>query len=296
MKIPSTICLFFAGLIISQNLSGQEACSLQNISFEPGEKIRYQVYYNIGFLWIPAGICDFETSMTTWATEVLAAKPAVVNPPKNPAPESHTALHLKATGITHRAYDPFFSVRDTLESYVNPLNLIPYEGKKYTHEGKWHGQDNFLFQPSDTSEGWNIRTQLKRREVWKDPVYEHTRDCGFDIISSVYRMRNIPDERLFSGQAIHIPVRLDDGQYDVWLSYKGKALIKLHRGKTHHAHYFELSLIEGSVFKKGDVLKLWLGNDLNRLPLQIESPIRVGSVKAVFEYAENLRYPQENSK
>jgi hypothetical protein len=109
-------------------------------------------------------------------------------------------------------------------------------------------------------------------------------------------MRNIPDERLFSGQAIHIPVRLDDGQYDVWLSYKGKALIKLHRGKTHHAHYFELSLIEGSVFKKGDVLKLWLGNDLNRLPLQIESPIRVGSVKAVFEYAENLRYPQENSK
>ncbi len=295
MKIPSILCLFITGLITAQNLSGKELCSLQNNSFAAGEKIRYQVYYNIGFIWIPAGICDFETKMTPWTAKARTAQSVPATGNKSPAAlNSHPALHLKATGVTHRAYDAFFTVRDTLESYVDPFSLVPYESKKYTHEGKWHGQDNFLFQPSDTSEGWNIRTQLKRREVWKNPTFNHTKDCGFDIISSIYRMRNIPDSLLFSGQPIHLPVRLDDGQYDVRLSYKGKALIKLHRGNTRYAHYFELSLIEGTIFKKGDVLKLWLGNDLNRLPLQIESPIRVGSVKAVFEQAENLRHPQED--
>lgn len=308
MKIPSILCLLVAGLIMAQNLSGKEPCSLQNTSFNAGEKIRYQVYYNIGFIWIAAGVCDFEAKMTTWTAKTTTPKTGPVtgknslvtekNSPatgnNSPAPlNSHPALHLKATGVTHRAYDAFFTVRDTLESYVNPFNLIPYESIKYTHEGKWHGQDNFLFQPSDTSEGWNIRTQLKRKGVWRDPTFSHTKDCGFDIISSVYRMRSIPDSLLFSKQAIRIPVRLDDGQYDVTLSYKGKALIKLRRGDTHYAHYFELSLVEGTVFKRGDVLKLWLGNDPNRLPLQVESPIRVGSVKAVFERAENLRHVQE---
>ena len=303
MKIPSILCLFITGLVGAPHLSGKEPCSLQNTSFDAGEKIRYQVYYNIGFIWIAAGVCDFEAKMTTWTAKTTTSKAgpstgknSLVTGKNSPDPlnSSLPALHLKATGVTHRAYDAFFTVRDTLESYVNPSSLIPYESIKYTHEGKWHGQDNFLFQPSDTSEGWNIRTQLKRKGVWRDPTFSHTKDCGFDIISSVYRMRSIPDSLLFSKQAIRIPVRLDDGQYDVTLIYKGKALIKLRRGNTHQAHYFELSLVEGTVFKRGDVLKLWLDNNPNRLPLQVESPIRVGSVKAVFEHAENVRHAQKN--
>lgn len=294
MKFPSFICLSIVGLIMGLDLPGQAACSLQNTHFAVGEKIRYQVYYNIGFIWIPAGICDFETGMRPWTAQTPVNLTKKTKENSSLAAVSRPALHLKATGVTHRAYDPFFMVRDTLESYVNPHNLIPYESIKYTHEGKWHGQDNFLFLASDTSSGWNICTQLKRRTVWKDPRYSHSKDCGFDIISSIYRMRNLPDSLLLSGQAIHIPLRLDDAQYDVWLKYQGNALIKLHKGDKHYAHYFELSLIEGSVFKKGDVLKLWLSQDANRIPLLIESPIRVGSVKAVFEQAENLLYPQKN--
>ncbi|MGI5834742.1 MAG: hypothetical protein ACOX59_09070, partial [Bacteroidales bacterium] len=64
MKIPSILCLFIIGLITAHNLSCKEPCSLQNTSFNAGEKIRYQVYYNIGFIWIPAGVCDFEAKMT----------------------------------------------------------------------------------------------------------------------------------------------------------------------------------------------------------------------------------------
>ncbi|HPY58382.1 MAG TPA: hypothetical protein PLX61_05775, partial [Bacteroidales bacterium] len=69
MKIPSILYLLVAGLIMAQNLSGKEPCSLQNTSFNAGEKIRYQVYYNIGFIWIAAGVCDFEAKMTTWTAK-----------------------------------------------------------------------------------------------------------------------------------------------------------------------------------------------------------------------------------
>jgi hypothetical protein len=57
------------------------------------------------------------------------------------------------------------------------------------------------------------------------------------------------------------------------------------------AHAFTMTLIEGNIFKRGDVLKMWISNDGNKIPLQIESPIRVGYVKAIFRSAQNTLFP-----
>ena len=50
-------------------------------------------------------------------------------------------------------------------------------------------------------------------------------------------------------------------------------------------------LVAGEVFKKGDKMKIWVSNDENKLPLLIESPVSVGSIKAVLKSYEGLRYP-----
>jgi hypothetical protein len=52
-----------------------------------------------------------------------------------------------------------------------------------------------------------------------------------------------------------------------------------------------MTLIEGKVFKRGDVLKLWVSDDGNKLPLMVETPIKVGTVKAVFKQVSQNRYP-----
>ena len=49
-------------------------------------------------------------------------------------------------------------------------------------------------------------------------------------------------------------------------------------------------LVEGNVFKKGDYMKLWVSDDKNKIPLLIESPVSIGSIKAVLKSHSGLRY------
>lgn len=245
-----------------------DICSIKRTAFQPGERIRYCAYYHWGFIWLSAGLCDME----------------VFNSSMNNMP----TYRLNANGWTYSSYDPFFKVRDTLVAEVDTCTMIPYEAHKYAHEGNWAGEDHFFFQPSDTAVGYEVKTILKRKQTIRPPKHTYTPHCGFDILSSIYRWRNLPDSVLYADKPICIPVRLDDDEYDVYLHYKGTCDIKLHRGETYRSRYFEMSLIEGTVFNKGDYLKLWISDDANRVPLQVEAPIRVGSVKAIFQEAENL--------
>ncbi len=55
-------------------------------------------------------------------------------------------------------------------------------------------------------------------------------------------------------------------------------------------------LIEGHVFEDGDKMNIWVSNDSNRIPLLIESPLAVGSVKAVLKSHQGLKYELNESK
>ena len=59
---------------------------------------------------------------------------------------------------------------------------------------------------------------------------------------------------------------------------------------------FSAMLIQGSVFKGGEKMFLWVTNDKNRIPVYIESPIIVGSVRATLIDIKGNRYPLEFGK
>lgn len=248
----------------------QYLCSVSNDLLVPGERLDYQLYYNVGFVWIPAGTCEFRV------------RNAVYN--KKPA------YQLSAQGRSHKSFDAFYRVRDTLVSYVDTQTLTPFRAYKYTHEDNWNGIDDFTFRKE--SGNWQITTRLKRKKGWLPAQESVTTRCGFDIVTSIYRLRCFSSPDMYTlGKRIDIPVRLDDGEYMVHLTYVGKERIKLYGDGFYNAYAFTLSMIEGNIFKRGDVLKMWISDDRNRIPLLIESPIRVGVVKALFRNGENTRYP-----
>lgn len=269
MKRTFLLCLFM--VCLSFFTRGQYLCSVNNDLLLPGERLEYQLYYNVGFVWIPAGTCDFRV------------KNAIYN--KKPA------LQLSVQGRSHKSFDAFYRVRDTLVSYVDSQTLTPFRAFKFTHEDNWNGVDDFTFAKSNDN-SWKISTRLKRKRGWLPAQDSETTRCGFDIITSIYRLRcfNSPDMYVL-GKRLDIPVRLDDGEYVVHLTYVGKERIKLYGDGFYNAHAFTLSMIEGNIFKRGDVLKMWISDDRNRIPLLIESPIRVGVVKALFRSGDHTKYP-----
>jgi hypothetical protein len=271
--------LLFAFLILCMPFTGnaQYLCSVNSDLIAPGEHLDYQLYYNVGFVWIPAGTCEFRV--------------------RNALYNKKPAYQLSAQGRSQKSFDTFYRVRDTLISYVDTETLTPYRAFKYAHEDNWNGIDDFTFRK--TNGDWLITTRLKRKHGWKPVEESNSSRCGFDIVTSIYRLRCFAGPEMYiKGKRLDIPVRLDDGEYIIHLTYLGKERIKLYGDGYYSAHAFTLSMIEGNIFKRGDVLKMWISDDRNRIPLLIESPIRVGYVKALFRSGEGTKYPiaQASSK
>jgi hypothetical protein len=71
---------------------------------------------------------------------------------------------------------------------------------------------------------------------------------------------------------------LDNEVYDMYIRYLGKEDIKTKFGKF-KAHKFKPLLVKGNIFEGGEKMTVWVSDDPNHIPLRIESPIAVGSVK-----------------
>lgn len=265
----SVLFIYAFSFLLSGSFS-QSDCEVFSKSFGSGEKLHYQMYYNLGFIWINAGNCDFGVRTVKWNNKIV--------------------YQLTSFGKSNSSFESLFMVRDSFFSYVDSLAIIPYRSLKYTHEGRWNGIDDISF--SKEKSGWRIMTCLKRRGEWRNPVEEFSASCGFDILTSIYRLRCLNDSEIFiKGRSIKIPLHLDDGEYNVSLTYLGRQNIKLHGTGTYRSHAFQLTLIEGNVFGGGGILNFWVSDDRNKIPLLVESPLRVGKVKAVFKYAEKTLFP-----
>lgn len=269
-KIAVIICVLTLSMLQAITGRANGSCVVSPSVLNAGERISYQLYYNLGFIWINAGTVDFRIKHATW--------------------NQRAAWQLSLIGKTHSSFDTYFSVRDSMISYIDSSTMIPYKSYKYTHEDAWHGIDVFTF--NSNSGGYKVTTQLMRKGEWKPTLTDETTACGFDILTSIYRLRCMEGLESFkAGKKMEVSIRLDDGEYKVYMTYLGKERIKLHKTGSFQAHVFSLSLVAGKVFKRGDVLKMWISTDGNNIPLMIESPIRVGKIKAVFKEAFQTRYP-----
>jgi hypothetical protein len=50
-------------------------------------------------------------------------------------------------------------------------------------------------------------------------------------------------------------------------------------------------LVKGTVFDGGEKMVVWVTDDANHIPVRIETPLVVGSIKVDMLSFENLRYP-----
>src|SRR5690606_29311613 len=102
--------------------------------------------------------------------------------------------------------------------------------------------------------------------------------------------RNIDYGKYKPGAKIPFTMFLDDEVYHLYIRYVGKARIKTKYG-VFNAIKIQPLLIEGTLFKGGEDMVVWVSDDRNHIPLRVESPILVGSIKVDMMSYANLRHP-----
>ena len=83
---------------------------------------------------------------------------------------------------------------------------------------------------------------------------------------------------------------LDDEVFNLYIWYVGKERITTKYG-TFNTIKISPLLSEGTIFKGGEKMMVWVSDDANHIPVRVDSPILVGSVKVDLVGYEKLRNP-----
>jgi len=252
------LLLLTAWIIGLQPLSaGDEFCGIRNKAFEEGESISYNVFYNVIGLYVNAGNANFSVSLDKM--------------------NNRTAYHVVGRGSSNPSYDWIFKVRDRYESYIDTANLQPLKFIRNIEEGGYKKFENITFNQE-------TNTAVTTEGVYKVP------GCIQDVLSSIYYARNIDFNKYKPDDKIPFAMFLDNEVYNLYIKYMGKETIKTKYGKF-RAIKFKPLLVKGTLFEGGEKMTVWVSDDPNHIPLRIESPIVVGSVKVDMMQYRNLRYP-----
>ncbi|HMT11192.1 MAG TPA: DUF3108 domain-containing protein, partial [Ignavibacteria bacterium] len=103
--------------------------------------------------------------------------------------------------------------------------------------------------------------------------------------------RNIDVSKYDPGEMIPTKILFDETIYPIKVRYDGKFdNFSVKNLGTFNTIKVIPDLVTGNVFKEGNLMKIWVTNDSNKLPVLIESPLAVGSAKAVLKSYKGLRH------
>jgi hypothetical protein len=174
-------------------------------------------------------------------------------------------------------------VRDNFETWIDEEALVPWYFRNRTREGDYTASKDIAFIHADKKAKYTNNKS-------ENTKYVNIPSNVQDIISAIYYARNIDYSGAKIGSKYQINFIFDDSVYATQLEYLGIFNLTTRLGKI-ECMKFKPRVLSGGVFKDETPLSVFVTNDLNRLPVFIESEIMVGSVRMeLVEFAE-LRNP-----
>jgi hypothetical protein len=243
-----------------------DLCKTTNYSFRDGETLVYKIYYNWNVVWIPAGEVQFKIK------------------------ENKDNFEITALGQTYKSYNSFFKVNDYYYSKFDKHSLLPRNFVRIIEEGKYRLYDSIAFdQINRRAMTWHGKTkaQAKFQVLPLD-------GCVHDLISNIYMLRNLPEAAIIADDQLPVKVFFDKESYPLNIKIGSREVKEIKDLGTFNTIKLMPQLVEGYVFKKGDEMKIWVSDDYNRIPLMVESPVVVGTIKAVLKSSAGLRHPMHS--
>lgn len=254
-------------LTILTSLNGYaQECETFNTAFGANEHLDYKVYYNWKAVWAKAGNVTFDINEVN-----LNGKPN---------------YHIKAVGKTYPFYNIFYKVHDVYETYVDKKSSLPNKFVRDVNEGGFKLDHTYNFN-RDLNKVHTVSKVNDEKEKVKSFDFNA---CTHDMLSVIYQMRTLDYSKMKIGDEVPVEVFLDNEFYNLSMVYKGKAMVDTKFGKIRCLKVIP-KVISGRVFKDEEAVIVYVSDDANKIPVLIETPISVGSIKAILDNFSNLKNP-----
>lgn len=263
------IARILSGMLLwASGIAGYAQCMIDTKAFAPGEVLKYNAYYNWGFIWVHAGEVEFNVTKKKYG--------------------GRDVHHLYAFGTSYKSYDWIFKIREKYQAYIDPQTQMPLWYERDITEGGYTAFEEYKFDYSNNQIHTYVQKQKQQGVSGTLPLTP----CLFDVMSAVYFFRSVDFSRYRVGEKIPIDMILDSQSYHLYIRYLGKEEVKTRNKRTYKCIKFAIQLVEGTVFKGDEDAFIWITDDENKVPVIVEAQIIVGSVKAILTDAKGLKYSE----
>jgi len=256
------LILVFSFLV---SLCAHAQCGIENTAFKSGEFVSYDLYFNWKFVWVKVGTASMSTVQSTY--------------------EGQPAYRASLITRGNSQLDNMFVMRDTLRCYTN-LSLAPLYYRKGAREGKRYYVDELWYTYP------NGNCHIKAHEInsagehhWKEMEYK---DCLYDMMSVYLRARNFDGDNLKEGDKIPLPVADASKVANSWLRYNGKTTVKM-KNSDDKFRCLIFSFIEREGGENKELIRFYVTDDANHLPVRLDMFLSFGSAKAYLTGYKGLR-------
>ena len=238
--------------------------------YHPGEELFYRVSYRAKLF--P------NTEVAT--VKVTTAEAAL---------DGRAVYRVIGSGRTMPAFRWFFSVEDTYTVWIDPATLRSVRFESDIREGKYTFRSRYVYdwENNAVNTWWQSRQNEPRTRTLK------VSDNGMDAVSLYFNLRSIDASTLREGEARSLEMVLEDTVRTLDFRFLGREVKSIGKAGSFRTLKFacQIGTSDGFSFTDGTEFFVWISDDRNKIPLYIESPIRVGSIQAYIYSFSGLKYP-----
>ena len=248
-------------------LTSSAQCGIENNAFKSGEELAYDLCFNWKFIWVKVGTAEMDTKMAKF--------------------EGKDAWKSYLITRGNPKLDKFFVMRDTLLSYCNP-DLSPLYFRKGAKEGDSYYVDEIWYSyPHGNCQLKKHRITSSGEHLWKTTTYK---SCIYDMMSIFLRARNFDASKMKKNETIPMPVSDAMGLSNSWLEFRGRENYKMSDTKEKF-RCLVFSFYERDNGKSKELLRFWVTDDENHIPLRLDMFLSFGSAKAYLKSYKGVRSP-----
>lgn len=251
-------------MLLAFSFSAYSQCTFRNTAFKAGEFLSYNLYYNWKFVWVKAGTASMYTVDSTY--------------------KGKKAYRTSLTTRGNNKVDNMFVLRDTLLCYTSTA-MEPLYFRKGAREGKRYTVDEVFYSYPNG----NCHLRLHRQHndgthAWKN---ENPSSCVFDMLNIFLRARSFSSANWKKGHIVDFPIADGKNVSPARLRFNGKTKIKADNGKKYKC--VELSYMEYEKNKWKEIVRFYVTDDQNHIPVRLDMFLKFGSAKAFLTSMKGMR-------
>lgn len=254
--------------LVVMTLQAQAQAPVNNTAFSNGEVLKYTLRFSVGPAWTNVGTAEWRVASGSY--------------------NGQTGHKVTVRTMTNSKADKFFVLRDTMVTYVN-TKLVPLYFDKRGREGQRYKRDWVKYSYS----GGKCHVNSWHRTDQNTPKtcnYNST-TCAYDMVSMMIRARSMDASKWQNGHREDFV--LADGKHCTKQAfiYRGKKTITLDGSKKKY-RCLVFSYMDTEDGKTKELVKFYISDDANHLPVRLDMNFRFGSAKAFLTSTSGLRNPQ----